>query len=78
MLMTGKDHDYVRYEMDMIRMRALSAYHDRFPPTHVGVQRLCRIIEAFMGIDDDSEPDDIHGDDDDELLSDLRNFPQGG
>ncbi len=59
-------------------VRGHGSYIYRFPPTHVGVQRLCRIIEAFMGIDDDSEPDDIHGDDDDELLSDLRNFPQGG
>lgn len=78
MLITGKDHDYVRYEMDLIRLRALNAYQERFPPAHVGVQRLCRIIEAFMEIEDDDRPENAFGDDDDELFNDLRNFPQGG
>ena len=51
-LTLGKDYDYVRNELDFPRVKALNAYHKQCPPSHVGIQRLCRILEAFMGIED--------------------------
>ncbi|MFP0453591.1 hypothetical protein ACLDWJ_02605 [Acinetobacter baumannii] len=72
----GKDYDYVRNEMDLPRLRALSAYQQSNPPAHIGIQRLCRILEAFMGIDE-SQPVNIESEDDD-LIEVLSNFPQGG
>ncbi|QNH52783.1 hypothetical protein HWI77_05885 [Acinetobacter venetianus] len=71
----GKDYDYVRNEMDLPRLRALSAYQQSNPPTNIGVQRLCRILEAFMGIDD-SQP--INTESEDDLIEVLSNFSQGG
>lgn len=76
MLSTGKDFEYIMSEYDIPRLKALNAYNIRTPPTHIGVQRLCRILEAFAGIDSDLPAD--HSDDEDDLFSDLRNFPQGG
>ncbi|MDC5188147.1 hypothetical protein OHW57_18035 [Acinetobacter baumannii] len=73
----GKDYDYVRNEMDLPRLRALSAYQQSNPPAHIGIQRLCRILEAFMGIDE-SQPVNIESEDDDDLIEVLSNFPQGG
>jgi len=72
----GKDYDYVRNEMDLPRLRALSAYQQNNPPTSIGVKRLCRILEAFMGIDD--QPVNTETEDDDDLIEVLSNFPQGG
>ncbi|HCV3155054.1 hypothetical protein [Acinetobacter baumannii] len=72
----GKDYDYVRNEMDLPRLRALSAYQQSNPPAHIGIQRLCRILEAFMGIDD-SQPVNTESKDDDDLIEVLNNFPQG-
>jgi hypothetical protein len=46
--------------------------------SHVGIQRLCRILEAFMGIEDSTGSDDTQSDDEDDLFADLQNFPQGG
>ncbi|HAV5432049.1 TPA: hypothetical protein JI046_15710 [Acinetobacter baumannii] len=76
MLTMGKDYDYVRNEMDLPRLRALSAYQQSNPPAHIGIQRLCRILEAFMGIDD-SQPVNTESKDDDDLIEVLNNFPQG-
>ncbi|PTV44530.1 hypothetical protein DBL02_12655 [Acinetobacter oleivorans] len=77
MLTMGKDYDYVRNEMDLPRLRALSAYQQSNPPAHIGIQRLCRILEAFMGIDE-SQPVNTESEDDDDLIEVLSNFPQGG
>lgn len=77
MLSTGKDFEYIVSEYDIPRMKALNAHHTRTPPTYIGVQRLCRILEAFAGIESD-QPSDQSNDDDDDLFTDLRNFPQGG
>ncbi|HEM7282278.1 TPA: hypothetical protein U2M81_001479 [Acinetobacter nosocomialis] len=74
----GKDYDYVRNEMDLPRLRALSAYQQSNPPAHIGIQRLCRILEAFMGIDDTPSAITVSDDDEDDMLEDLLNFPQGG
>ena len=73
----GKDYDYVRNEMDLPRLRALSAYQQSNPPAHIGIQHLCRILEAFMGIDE-SQPVNTESGDDDDLIEVLSNFPQGG
>ena len=77
-LTLGKDYDYVRNELDFPRVKALNAYHKQYPPSHVGIQRLCRILEAFMGIEDSTGSDDTQTDDEDDLFADLQNFPQGG
>ncbi|WP_159725650.1 hypothetical protein [Acinetobacter proteolyticus] len=77
MLTLGRDYDYVRNEVDLIRLKALNAYQREYPPTNIGVQRLCRILEAFMGIEDNTPMSDI-SDDEDELMEVLNNFPQGG
>ncbi|MCJ0828834.1 hypothetical protein MN869_10265 [Acinetobacter sp. NIPH1876] len=77
MLTLGRDYDYVRDEVDLIRLKALNAYQREYPPTNIGVQRLCRILEAFMGIEDNTPMSDI-SDDEDELMEVLNNFPQGG
>ncbi|MCT9356645.1 hypothetical protein KTI19_16115 [Acinetobacter baumannii] len=71
----GKDYDYVRNEMDLPRLRALSAYQQSNPPAHIGIQRLCRILEAFMGIDETPQAITVSEDD---MLEVLSNFPQGG
>ena len=42
----------MRNELDFPRVKALNVYHKQCPPSHVGIQRLCRILEAFMGIED--------------------------
>lgn len=76
MLSTGKDFEYVISEFDIPRLKALNSYNSRTPPTHIGVMRLCRILEAFAGIESDQPVE--QSDDDDDLFSDLRNFPQGG
>lgn len=80
MLTAGKDFEYVRYEFDIPRLNALNACNSKTPPTHIGVQRLCRMVEAFMGIEDDSHVDQYESDldDDHDLMADLYNFPQGG
>ena len=77
MLTLGKDYDYVRNELDFPRVKALNAYHKQCPPSHVGIQRLCRILEAFMGIEDSTSSDDTQSDDEDDLMDALINFPQG-
>ena len=74
-LTLGKDYDYVRNELDFPRVKALNVYHKQCPPSHVGIQRLCRILEAFMGIEDNSNSQD-DGDEDD-LEEMLNAFPQG-
>ena len=75
MLTIGKDYDYVRNEMDIPRLNALNAYQEKTPPTNLGVQRLCRILEAFMGIEDSTPSAQDHNEDD---LEDMLNaFPQG-
>ncbi len=76
-LTLGKDYDYVRNELDFPRVKALNAYHKQCPPSHVGIQRLCRILEAFMGIEDSTSSDDTQSDDEDDLMDALINFPQG-
>ena len=76
-LTLGKDYDYVRNELDFPRVKALNAYHKQCPPSHVGIQRLCRILEAFMGMDDSTGSDDTQSDDEDDLMDALINFPQG-
>lgn len=73
---TGKDYDYIRDHMDLPRIKSLNEYQTKFPPADVGVQRLCRLVEAFMGIDE-SPTVDVCSDDDDDLFADLQNFPQG-
>lgn len=74
MMTTGKDYDYIRDQMDLPRISTLNEYQTKFPPADVGIQRLCRILEAFMGIDDNSQPQD---DDEDDLEEMLIAFPQG-
>ena len=76
-LTLGKDYDYVRNELDFPRVKALNAYHKQCPPSHVGIQRLCRILEAFMGIEDSTSSDDTQSDDEDDLMDALINFPLG-
>lgn len=76
MLTLGKDYDYVRNDLDFPRVKALNAYHKQCPPSHVGIQRLCRILEAFMGIEENTN-DIVSEDDDSDLIDDLMNFPQG-
>ncbi|WP_179998282.1 hypothetical protein [Acinetobacter sp. YH12239] len=77
MLTLGKDYDYVRNELDFPRVKALNAYHKQCPPSHVGIQRLCRILEAFMGIEDSTGSEDTQSNDEDDLMDALINFPQG-
>ena len=77
MLTLGKDYDYVRNELDFPRVKALNAYHKQCPPSHVGIQRLCRILEAFMGIEDSTGSDETQSDNEDDLMDALINFPQG-
>lgn len=67
----------MRNELDFPRVKALNAYHKQCPPSHVGIQRLCRILEAFMGIEDSTSSDDTQSDDEDDLMDALINFPQG-
>ena len=74
MMTTGKDFDYIRDQMDLPRIKALNEYQIKFPPADVGVQRLCRILEAFMGIED---ADPLLQDDEDDLEEMLNAFPQG-
>ena len=74
MMTTGKDFDYIRDQMDLPRIKALNEYQIKFPPADVGVQRLCRILEAFMGIED---ADPSLQDDEDDLDEMLNAFPQG-
>ncbi len=74
MMTTGKDFDYIRDQMDLPRIKALNEYQIKFPPADVGVQRLCRILEAFMGIED---ADPSLQDDEDDLEEMLNAFPQG-
>lgn len=76
-LTLGKDYDYVRNELDFPRVKALNAYHKQCPPSHVGIQRLCRILEAFMGIEDSTGSDETQSDNEDDLMDALINFPQG-
>ena len=71
---TGKDYEYIRDQMDLPRIKALNEYQTKFPPADIGVQRLCRILEAFMGIEDNSQP---KGDDEDDLEEMLNAFQQG-
>ncbi|MFV5661064.1 hypothetical protein VXR58_12755 [Acinetobacter pittii] len=72
----GKDHDYVRDEMDLPRLRALSAYQQSNPPAHIGIQRLCRILEAFAGIEETNAAITVSDDDEDDMLEVLKSFPQ--
>jgi hypothetical protein len=74
----SKDYDYVRNEMDLPRLRALSAYQQNNPPAHIGIQRLCRILEAFMGIEGTPQANTVSDDDEDDMLEVLESFPQGG
>lgn len=74
MMTTGKDYDYILDQMDLPRISALNEYQTKFPPASLGIQRLCRILEAFMGIEDNSQPQDNDEDDLEEMLS---AFPQG-
>lgn len=78
MLILGKDYDYVRNELDFPRVKALNVYQKQFPPSHIGIQRLCRLIEAFMGIEDNTGLDSSQCHNEDYLFADLQNFPQGG
>jgi len=65
--------------MDLPRLRALSAYQQSNPPAHIGIQRLCRILEAFMGIEETEPVKTISNEDDeDDMLEVLESFPQGG
>lgn len=68
----------MRNELDFPRVKALNVYQKQFPPSHVGIQRLCRLIEAFMGIEDNSGSEGSQSDNEDDLFADLQNFPQGG
>ncbi|MDX8253708.1 hypothetical protein [Acinetobacter pittii] len=74
----GKDYDYVINEMDLPRLRALGAYQQSNPPAHIGIQRLCRILEAFMGIEETGPVKTISNDDEEDMLEVLESFPQGG
>lgn len=76
MLSTGKDFEYLRCEFDIPRLKALNVYQSKVPPVDIGVQRLCRLIEAFMGIEDSPNQQNLDNDEDD-LEADLANFPQG-
>ena len=78
MLTMGKDYDYVRNEMDLPRLRALNAYQQSNPPAHIGIQRLCRILEAFMGIEETPQAITVSDDNEDDMLEVLESFPQGG
>lgn len=61
----------------MPRIKALSEYQ-AVPPADVGVQRLCRILEAFMGIEENPTPDEMsEGDEEMDILEFAMQFPQG-
>ncbi|MBN6526332.1 hypothetical protein JZM37_19095, partial [Acinetobacter pittii] len=60
------------------RLRALSAYQQSNPPAHIGIQRLCRILEAFMGIEETPQAITVSDDEEDDMLEVLESFPQGG
>ncbi|WP_372404615.1 hypothetical protein ACDW34_07215 [Acinetobacter piscicola] len=60
--------------MDLPRLYALNEYQLKFPPADVGVQRLCCILEAFMGIEKNQQQEESEEDDLEEMLS---AFPQG-
>lgn len=79
MMTTGKDYEYIRDEMDLPRVTKINEYQIKFPPADIGVQRLCRILEAFMGIEDKPNPthESENDSDDDNLEEMLRAFPQG-
>jgi len=64
--------------MDLPRLRALSAYQQSNPPAHIGIQRLCRILEAFMGIEETPQAITVSDDEEDDMLEVLESFPQGG
>jgi len=72
----GKDYDYVRDEMDLPRLRALGAYQQSNPPAHIGIQRLCRILEAFAGIEELNPAITVSDDDEDDMMQVLESFPQ--
>lgn len=74
----GKDYDYVCNEMDLPRLRALSAYQQSNPPAHIGIQRLCRILEAFAGIEETDPAITVSDDDEVDMLEVLNGYPQGG
>ncbi|MCG8283188.1 hypothetical protein MID07_00925 [Acinetobacter seifertii] len=74
----SKDYDYVRNEMDLPRLRALNAYQQNNPPANIGIQRLCRILEAFAGIEETNSAITVSDDDEDNMLEVLESFPQGG
>ena len=77
-LTTGKDYDYVRDQMDLPRIKALNEYHIKFPPADVGIQRLCRILEAFMGIEEKPIHDELLDDEPEmDILEFAMQFPQG-
>lgn len=77
-LTMGKDYDYIRDQMDLPRIKALSEYQAKFPPADVGVQHLCRILEAFMGIEENPTPDEMsEGDEEMDILEFAMQFPQG-
>lgn len=61
--------------MDIPRLNALNEYQKKYPPANLGAQRLCRILEAFMGIEEDLPTE--QQDDEDDLFADLQAFPQG-
>ncbi|MDO3658364.1 hypothetical protein [Acinetobacter genomosp. 15BJ] len=64
------------YVFRLLSSRLIRAQRE-YPPTNIGVQRLYRILEAFMGIEDNVPVSDIT-DDEDDLMEVLNNFPQGG
>ncbi|WP_349913123.1 hypothetical protein [Acinetobacter pittii] len=74
----GKDYDYVRNEMDLPRVRALSAYQSKIPPANVGIQRLCRIIETLFEMEEKPPEVTVSDDDEDDMLEVFDSFPQGG
>ncbi|EXC25549.1 hypothetical protein [Acinetobacter sp. 809848] len=74
----GKDYDYVINEMDLPRLRALSAYQYKIPPANVGIQRLCRIIETLFEMEEKPSEVTVSDDDEDDMLEVLESFQQGG
>lgn len=53
-------------------------HHKQWPSCAMSDQRLCRILEAFMGIEDSSGSDGSQNDDEDDLFADLSTSSQGG
>lgn len=78
MLTINQDYNYVRNELDIPRLRALNAYQQSNPPAHIGIQRLCRILEAFAGIEETPQAITVSDDDEEDMLEVLEGFPQGG